>query len=209
MSYYKSDELGLALDAVVESIRRKPSNIEIALIAACVVSVLKIIYKPNIAREHSPNIIGRAVASNVFLQLIFSTTAPAEYFKNALGCSQGDLIEQFDKAQQKASNDIVYDSSTIRAMIIGTRKCLYELVGYRFEVITNNSLYDPKDLAKQLALKIYEQCYKYTANMDLVNNALYLEMACMESEYYLQLVEADIELQKPENPLAGFFGNML
>ena len=97
MSYYKSDELGLALDAVVESIRRKPSNIEIALIAACVVSVLKIIYKPNIAREHSPNIIGRAVASNVFLQLIFSTTAPAEYFKNALGCSQGDLIEQFDK----------------------------------------------------------------------------------------------------------------
>lgn len=132
MSYYKNNALGKALDAVVETIRRKPTDTEISLIVASSCLAFNM-YQYGDPKDLPPNKVGRACALAIFRTIALnrddSNNSITEFYRKALAYRQSDLDEQMIKAIEKSQNDVIYDSSTVRAMIIGTRKCLYEKIG--------------------------------------------------------------------------------
>lgn len=129
---YGNDTLGLALNDVIETIRRKPTETEIALIIASSLLGLSL-YQYGSVDNLPPNKVGRASAMIIFRSITLnydnSKNSITDFYRKSLAYSQRDLDEQMRKAIEKSSNDIVYDSSTIRAMIIGTRKYLYKSIG--------------------------------------------------------------------------------
>jgi hypothetical protein len=75
--------------------------------------------------------IGRACSIALFRSLATdfdeSRDSISTAFRNRLGYSQRNLDEQVIKAIDRVHNDSIYNSSTIRAMIIATRLFLYGL----------------------------------------------------------------------------------
>lgn len=128
---YIANAYKTALERVVNEIRRLPSQAEETLILASILSTLilmKVYHKPT-------NVMGRACSMSLFRFLAFnaheSNQSITEKYRHKLGASQESLDIQIVKAIEKAHNDPLYDSSTIRTLIMATRAFLFEIEAHR------------------------------------------------------------------------------
>lgn len=117
-----------AIDGLHQHIGRRTNKTEEALIYASIRLSLSVFVAGTTKNSNS---IGRACPIALFrgLALDFdeSSHSISTAFRNRLGYSQKNLDEQVIKAIDRVDNDSIYNSSTIRAMIISTRIFLYEL----------------------------------------------------------------------------------
>ena len=126
-SEYLGNAYKNALESVVNEIRRIPTQAEESLILASILGTLVLM-----RAYHSPtNAMGRACSMSLFRYLAFnadeSTPSITDKYRKKLGLSQQSLDAQIVKAIEKAHNDPIYDSSTIRTLIMATRAFLFEI----------------------------------------------------------------------------------
>lgn len=128
---YIANAYKTALERVVNEIRRLPSQAEETLILGSILSTLilmRVYHKPT-------NVMGRACSMSLFRFLAFnaheSNPSITEKYRHKLGASQQSLDIQIVKAIEKAHNDPLYDSSTIRTLIMANRAFLFEIEAHR------------------------------------------------------------------------------
>lgn len=117
-----------AIDNLHKDIGRRTNKTEEALIYASIRLSLSVFVA---GTNKNSNSIGRACSIALFRSLATdfdeSRDSISTAFRNRLGYSQRNLDEQVIKAIDRVHNDSIYNSSTIRAMIIATRLFLYGL----------------------------------------------------------------------------------
>ena len=120
-----------ALERVVNEIRRIPTQPEESLIMASILGTILCM-----RGYHRPsNVMGRACSMSLFRFLAFnadeSSPSITQKYRQKLGLSQQSLDAQIVKAIEKAHNDPIYDSSTIRTLIMSSRAFLFEIESHR------------------------------------------------------------------------------
>ncbi|WP_143225211.1 hypothetical protein [Acinetobacter sp. WCHA29] len=148
-----------AIDNLHKDIGRRTNKTEEALIYASIRLSLSVFVA---GTNKNSNSIGRACSIALFRSLAIdfdeSHDSISTAFRNRLGYSQTNLDEQVIKSIDRVNNDSIYNSSTIRAMIIGTRIFLYELEIDKLKIVLkgefNNTIRMVIDLLNQAA-KVY------------------------------------------------------
>lgn len=118
-----------SIDELHNHIGRRVNKTEEALIYASIRLSLCVFL---VGTSKGSNSIGRACSIALFRGLALDFDGSGIHsistaLRNKLGYSQNNLDEQVLKAIDRVNNDSTYNSSTIRAMIIGTRLFLYKL----------------------------------------------------------------------------------
>lgn len=147
------------IDDLHQDIGRRTNKAEEALIYASIRLSLSVFVA---GTDKNSNSIGRACSIALFRGLAIDfdggSNSISTAFRNKLGYSQRNLDEQVIKAIDRVHNDSIYNSSTIRAMIIATRLFLYGLEIDKLKNILgsefNNTLRMVIDLLNQ-TIKIY------------------------------------------------------
>lgn len=116
------------IDDLHKDIGRRTNKTEEALIYVSICLSLAVFVA---GTDKYSNSIGRACSIAIFrgiaLDFDEGSNSISTAFRNKLGYSQSNLDEQVIKAIDRVNNDSIYNSSTIRAMIIATRLFLYGL----------------------------------------------------------------------------------
>lgn len=114
-----------------------------------------------------------------------SSNSISTYFRNRLGYSQKNLDEQAIKAVERVTNDSVYNSSTIRAMIISTRLFLYKLEVDQLKIALNVEFNN----TIRMVIELLNETVKIYCHDDKV----LLEMADVFLKKYTRSEVADLE----------------
>jgi hypothetical protein len=146
-----------SIEDLKEHIRRRTNYTEDSLIYISIILSISV-YRAGTDKRSSS--VARACAIALFkgitLDFDESSNSISQVYRKRLGYSQEVLDEQVVKALDKVSNDPCYDSSTIRAVIIGTRSFLDKLeIDKLKEVLEEN--FDPTmEMVVSLLKKVAE-----------------------------------------------------
>lgn len=167
--------------AVSEEIQRQPNKTEEALMFATIILTIKLMG----AFEKPANVMGRATAMSLFRFITFDADEEqpsiTNKYREDLGLSQKDLDIQVVKAIEKAHHDPIYDSSTIRTLIMSARSFCYELKVH--ELIQHYDSYrEFSDSVLGIIIPILADNLrnKYLGDPNIVRNAKVLMMRYMD-----------------------------
>lgn len=164
-----------ALERVSAEIKRKPNQTEEALIFS---SILLTILSMGIWGKPS-NVMGRACAMSLFRFITFnadeSYPSITQKYRQKLCLSQKDLDIQMVKAIEKAHQDPLYDSSTVRTLIMSARAFCFELETHRL-VNEYNTYQEFADSVLQVISPVLANNLKnsYPHDPNIVNDAMSL-----------------------------------
>lgn len=163
------------LQRVIDEIKRNPTETEEALIFSTILLTISFMG----VWEKPANVMGRASAMSLFRFITFNADEAypsiTQKYRHRLCQSQKDLDTQVIKAIEKAHQDRIYDSSTIRTLIMSSRSFCFELETFRL-VNEFDSYKDFSNQVTQIIAPILAENLKrrYPHNPSIVDDALLL-----------------------------------
>ena len=144
-----------SIDGLKEHIRRRSNYTEDSLIYISIILSISVYMHGTTKRSNS---VARASSIALFKGIASNfderSDSITEVYRKRLGYSQDFLDEQVVKALEKVSNDSCYDSSSIRAIIIGTRSFLNNIEVDKLQEVLGEHFYRTMQMVMELLKKV-------------------------------------------------------